>query len=71
MYSLCYKVVEPVAEKMTQINITNANVTSFELQFQHSKKYEVTVFAWNSLGSSETSKAWEIRTTQCKDTFFG
>ena len=56
---------------MTEINVTNANVTSFELQFQHSKKYTVTVLAWNSLGPSEPSKAWEIRTAQCKDTFFG
>ena len=71
MYSLRYKAVEPVEEKMTEINITNANVTSFELQFQHSKKYHVTVLAWNSLGPSEASKAWEIRTAQCKDTFFG
>ena len=71
MYSLRYKAVEPAAEKMTEINITNANVTSLELQFQHSKKYEVTVFAWNSLGRSEASKAWKVRTAQCKDTFFG
>ena len=71
MYSLRYKAVEPVEEKMTEINVTNANVTSFELQFQHSKKYTVTVLAWNSLGPSEPSKAWEIRTAQCKDTFFG
>ena len=71
MYSLRYKAVLPAAEKMTEINITNASVTSFQLQFQHSKKYEVTVLAWNNLRPSEASKAWEIRTKQCKQTFFG
>ena len=71
MYSLRYKAVLPAAEKMTEINITNASVTSFELQFQHSKKYEVTVLAWNNLGPSEASKAWAISTKQCKHTFFG
>ena len=54
-----------------EINITNASLTSFELEFQHSKKYEVTVFAWNNLGRSKASTAWEVRTAQCKHTFFG
>ena len=70
MYSLRYKAVRPTDEKMTEINITDASVNSFELQFQHSKKYEVTVFAWNNLGRSEASKAWQIRTKQCKHTAF-
>ena len=71
MYSLHYNEVQLATEKKTEINITNASVTSFELQFQHSKKYEVTVFAWNNLGQSEASKAWQVRTKQCKHTFFG
>ena len=70
MYSLRFHVVQPATDKMTEINITNANVTSFELQIQHSKKYELTVFGWNKLGRSEASKAWQIRTKQCKHTVF-
>ena len=69
MYSLRYNVVRPAAEKMMEINITNASDTTFALQFQHSKKYEVKVFAWNNLGRSKASKAWQIRTRQCKHTF--
>ena len=71
MYSLRYKVVPPAPEKITEINITNVNLTSLQLEFQHSKKYEVTVFAWNILGRSKASTAWEVRTAQCKHTFFG
>ena len=72
MYSLRYKVVQPATEKITKtINTTNASLTSLELEFQHSKKYEVTVFAWNNLGRSKASKAWEVSTAQCKHTFFG
>ena len=71
MYSLHFNVVQPAAEKMTEINIPNVSVTSFKLQFQHSKKYEVTVFARNKIGQSEASKAWQIRTQQCKHAFFG
>ena len=71
MYSLRYRAVQPTTEKITEINITNASLTSFELEFQHSKKYEVTVFAWNNLGRSKASTAWEVRTAQCKHTFFG
>ena len=72
MYSLRYKVVQPATEKITEIiNTTNASLTSLVLEFQHSKKYEVTVFAWNYLGSSNASTAWEVRTAQCKHTFFG
>ena len=51
---------------MTVVNITDARNTSYELRLQHSKKYEVTVFAWNYLGRSEASKAWEVTTAQCK-----
>ena len=72
MYSLRYKVVQPATEKITKtINTTNASLTSLELEFQHSKKYEVTVFAWNNLGRSKASTAWEVRTAQCKHTLFG
>ena len=71
MYSLHFNVVQPAAEKMTEINIPNVSVTSFKLQFQHSKKYEVTVFARNKIGQSEASKAWQIGTQQCKHAFFG
>ena len=71
MYSLHFNVVQPAAEKVTEINISNVSVTSFKLQLQHSKKYEVTVFARNKIGQSEASKAWQIRTQQCKHTFFG
>ncbi|CAH3115182.1 unnamed protein product, partial [Porites lobata] len=55
MYSLRYRAVQPATEKITEINITNASLTSFELHFQHSKKYEVTVFAWNKLGRNVPS----------------
>ena len=71
MYSLCYKVVEPAPEKITEINITNVSLTRLELEFQHSRKYVVTVFAWNILGRSKASTAWKVRTAQCKHTFFG
>ena len=71
MYSLRYRAVKPTIEKITEINITNASLTSFELEFQHSKKYEITVFAWNILGRSKASTAWEVGTTQCKHNFFG
>ena len=71
MYSLRYRAVKPTIEKITEINITNASLTSLELEFQHSKKYEVTVFAWNILGRSKASTAWEVRTAQCKHNFFG
>ena len=70
MYSLRYKVVPPAPKKITEINITNVSLTSLQLEFQHSKKYEVTVFAWNILGRSKASTAWEVRTAQCKHTFF-
>ena len=70
MYSLRYNVVRPATDKITEIYITNASLTSFELEFQHSKKYEVTVFAWNNLGRSKASTAWEVTTAQCKHTFF-
>jgi len=71
MYSLRYRAVQPTTEKITEINSTNASLTSFELEFQHSKKYEVTVFAWNNLGRSKASTAWEVRTAQCKHSFLG
>ena len=43
--------------RITEINITNASLTSFKLEFQHSKNYEVTVFAWNNLGRGKVSTA--------------
>ncbi|CAH3115208.1 unnamed protein product, partial [Porites lobata] len=42
------------------INITNASLTSFELEFQHNKKYEVTVFAWNNLGRNVTYSVMDL-----------
>ena len=62
---------ESSAIRITEIDITNASLTSFELEFQHSNKYEVTVFAWNNLGRSKASTAREQRTAQCKHNFFG
>lgn len=66
MYSLRYRVVKPNTEDWKELNITNANITSYEMHLQYNKKYEVTVFAWNNLGHSEENKVWEIRTAQCK-----
>ena len=66
MFSLRYSVIKPSAEKWSEINITDVNSTRYELHLQHSKKYEVTIFAWNNLGRSVESKAWEIRTVQCE-----
>ena len=66
MYSLHYRVIKPTTEAWAEINITDANITSYKLYLQHSKKYEVILFAWNALGRSEKSEAWELETAQCK-----
>ena len=44
---------ESSAIRITEINITNASLTSFELEFQHSKKYAVAVFAWNNVPGTQ------------------
>jgi len=64
MYSLRYRVVKPTTRDWVEINITDVN--SYKLHLQYSKKYNVTMFAWNNLGRSKESEAWEIRTAQCK-----
>ena len=66
MYSLHHKVLKPTAGKEAEINITNTSINSYELRLEHSMEYEVTVYAWNDLGRSEPSRAWKIRTAQCK-----
>ena len=66
MYSLHIKVLKPTTGKEAEMNITNTSINSYELRLEHSKEYEVTVFAWNDLGRSEASRAWKIRTAQCK-----
>ena len=66
MYSLHHKVVKPTSGKEAEMNITNTSINRYELRLEHSKEYEVTVFAWNDLGRSEASRAWKIRTAQCK-----
>jgi len=62
MYSLRYRVVKPTTRDWVEINITDVN--SYKLHLQYSKKYNVTMFAWNNLGRSKESEAWEIRTAQ-------
>ncbi|XP_078371996.1 uncharacterized protein LOC144655586 [Oculina patagonica] len=64
MYSIHYRAIEPITEKWKDINITDTNVTSYELHLQYSKKYTVIVFAWNNLGRSVGSNPWEVRTAQ-------
>ena len=66
MYSLRYRVIKPTTEDWTEINVTDANITSHQVHLQHSKKYSVTVSAWNDLGRSKESKPWYIGTAQCK-----
>lgn len=66
MYSIHYRAVEPIIENWVDINITDANVTSYELHLQYSKKYTVVVFAWNNLGRSVKSNVWHVRTAQGK-----
>ena len=66
MYSLRYRVVKPTTEQWEEVNITDANITSYELHLQYSKKYSVKVSAWNDLGRSVESKTWEVRTAQCE-----
>ncbi len=66
MYSIHYRVIWPTTEKWVDINITNASVTSYELNLQYSRKYSVIVFAWNKLGRSAKSNIWKLRTAQGK-----
>ena len=66
MYSLHIKVLKPTTGKEAEMNITNTSINSYELRLEHSKEYEVIVFAWNDLGRSEASRALKIRTAQCK-----
>ena len=66
MYSLHHKVLKPTSGKEAEMNITNTSINSYELRLEHSKEYEVIVFAWNDLGRSEASRALKIRTAQCK-----
>ena len=62
MYSVYFRVIEPLVESWSQINISG--VTSYQLQLQYSKKYEIIIAAWNKVGPSENSSAWKVRTAQ-------
>lgn len=62
MYSIRFRVIEPLMESWSEINISE--VTSYQLQLQYSKRYEFTIAAWNKLGRSENSTAWKVRTAQ-------
>ena len=64
MYSIRFRVIEPLMESWSVINISG--VTSYQLQLQYSKQYEFTIAAWNKLGGSENSIAWKVRTAQGK-----
>ena len=66
MYSIHYGVIEPTKEGKTEINITDSNITSYEMNLQYSKTYKVIVFAWNNLGRSVESKSWQVKTAQGK-----
>lgn len=63
MYTLYYRISRPATkeENWTAENITDTSVTSFYLQLQYSKEYEVIVSAWNKLGESNR-KAWHLTT---------
>lgn len=65
MYSICYRETEPSVNGWKQLNVSG--ITSYELHLKYSKKYEVKIVAWNKLGPSESSKAWEPRTAQGTD----
>ena len=43
------------------INISGA--TTYNLQFQYSKYYQIIVSAWNQLGETH-SKGWNLKTAQ-------
>ena len=66
MYSIHYRVIEPITEKSREINITDASFTSYELHLQYSKTYRVVAFAWSDLGRSVESNAWQVKTAQGK-----
>ena len=63
MYTLYYRVVGPVNQEdnWTVVNITNTSVTSYELQLQYSREYEIMASAWNKLGESKR-KGWYLKT---------
>ncbi|CAH3046336.1 unnamed protein product [Pocillopora meandrina] len=65
MYSVHFRVVQPLVKSWSQINISG--VTSYQLQLQYSKQYEFIIAAWNTLGRSENSAAWKVRTAQDYD----
>ena len=65
MYSIYYRETEPSVNGWKQLNVSG--ITSYELHLQYSKKYEVIIVAWNKLGRSESSQAWEPRTAQGTD----
>ena len=62
MYSVHFRVVQPLVKSWSQINISG--VTSYQLQLQYSKQCEFIIAAWNTLGRSENSAAWKVRTAQ-------
>ena len=64
MYSIHYRVIEPITEKWVDLNITDTNVTSYKLHLEYSNKYAVSVFAWNKLGRSAKTDPWHVRTAQ-------
>lgn len=71
MYTLHYRIVGPTI-KVENWSTVIINIepyqplpgsTSYELQLQYSKDYELFVSAWNKLGSSN-STVWHLRTAQ-------
>ena len=62
MYTLYYREKAPHTSSWLQaINISDA--TSFNLQLQYSKYYQIIVSAWNQLGETQ-SKGWILKTAQ-------
>ena len=61
MYTLYYREEAPHKSRWQAINISGA--TSYNLQFQYSKYYQIIVSAWNPLGETQ-SKGWILKTAQ-------
>ena len=61
MYTLYYREEAPHTSSWQAINISGA--TTYNLQFQYSKYYQIIVSAWNQLGEI-SSKGWILKTAQ-------
>jgi len=65
MYALYYRIIGPPFKEENWSSV-KTNDTTYVLQLQYSKAYEIIVSAWNKLGRSNSTE-WHLRTAQGKN----